>query len=104
MTFTNITDHKSFLAANAGRACTFEDMSNALYSDIYKETYGCRPHDTVVPFATVGDLYTEIDRLIASGEEQEQYNAECLANCKQEETDANDLDLIAQKFDWLTIS
>ena len=99
ITYTHIEDTESFLAANADRPCTFEDMSNALYSDIYKEAYGVRPRPVEVPFATVGDLYKEIDSLYAYAQREAGLEAER----EQEEKDANDLDLIAAERDWLTI-
>jgi|TARA_R110000824_G_scaffold379777_1_gene571869 hypothetical protein len=100
MTFTNIKDIDAFLAANADRACTFEDMGNSLYSDIYKDAYGFRPRHTEVPFATVGDLYKEIESLYAYQEEEARHEAKR----EQEEKDAHNLELIAAERDWLTIS
>jgi hypothetical protein len=104
MTYTHIKDIDAFLAANADRACTFEDMGNSLYSDIYKDAYGFRPRHTEVPFATVGDLYAEIDRIYESAREDERLDAERYARWQQEEKDAHNLELIAAERDWLTIS
>ena len=83
----------TFLAANADRACTFEDMSNSLY----KDAHGFRPRHAEVPFATVGDLYKEIESMTGQVERW-------VALGMVEEKDANDLDLIAAERDWLTIS
>ena len=100
MTYTHINDTNAFLAANADRPCTWEDISNSLYSDIYKDAYGFRPRHTEVPFATVGDLYKEIDSLHAYREDEARHEAKR----KQEEKDACNLELIAAERDWLTIS
>jgi len=100
----NIKDTEGWLAANADRACTWDDLSNSCWSDVYKDAHGFRPRPTEVPFATVGDLYADIDRMIESRKEWERLDAEHLAAWKQEEKDANDLELIASERDWLTIS
>ena len=100
MTYTHIKDIDGYLAANADRPCTWEDLANSCYSDIYKETHGFRPRPTEVPFATVGDLYKEIESLYAYQEIEAQYEAKR----EQEEKDAYDLELIAAERDWLTIS
>ena len=40
-------------------------MSASCYSDVYKDAHGFRPRHAEVPFKTVGDLYIEIDSLVA---------------------------------------
>ena len=62
------TNFSEWLKANAelaAKPCTWEDMSASCYSDVYKDAHGFRPRHAEVPFKTVGDLYIEIDSLVA---------------------------------------
>jgi hypothetical protein len=97
--YINKPDFRALVAASADRPCTWEDLGDSCYSDVYKETHGFRPRHTEVPFATVGDLYKEIDCLYAYAQREAGLEAER----EQEENDANDLGLIAAERDWLTI-